>query len=73
MITLESANSDNNYDIAITRDAYIGITISTGDLVTSSTTSLDASFMEYAYKVRVKDSDGNYLSDAVVNSGDSFE
>ena len=73
VITLESANSDNNYDIAITRDAYIGITISTGDLVTSSTTSLDASFMEYAYKVRVKDSDGNYLSDAVVNSGDSFE
>ncbi len=72
VITLESANSDNDYDIAITRDAYVGITISTGSLVTSSTTSLDVSFMEYAYKVRVKDTDGNYLFDAVVNSGDAF-
>ncbi len=73
LISLASSNSDNSYNIDVESDGYVTETVSSGDLVTDSTTYLDASSMKFAYKVRVKDTSGNYISGATVNVGNSLD
>lgn len=72
-LVLASDQVDNNYNITVKNNGYVSATLTTGDLVTDSTTGLDASAMKFAYKVQVSDASGGaYISDATVNAGDSL-
>lgn len=70
ILILAVGTSDDTYSIKIVHDGYVALTQSTGNMDTG-TTYMSLS-LDFSYKVKVEDEDGDDISKATVKAGDDF-
>ncbi len=68
VVELATGNSDNNYNVTVTKDGYVSDDFDTDEIGTG-TTSRSIS-LDFAYKVTVTNEAGDFLSGANVKAGD---
>lgn len=71
ILQLATGNSDYDYNITVTRDGFVQKSVATGSIGTGTT---NVNFtMQFAYRVRVQNEDGDNITYANVQAGDGLD